>query len=97
MSATAGDETGALKEYVGKQVVVDTSTPIFYIGTLDSVDDLFLTLTGCDVHDISEGSSTKELYCIEAKKFGIKKNRTRVKVRKSLMVSISLLEDVIEY
>jgi small nuclear ribonucleoprotein (snRNP)-like protein len=90
-------ESEELKAYTGKQVVVDTSTPLFYIGTLEGLDDYFLTLVDCDVHDVNESATTKELYCIEAKKFGVKKNRVRVKVRKSLIVSMSLLEDVIEY
>ena len=96
MSAAKGDTEG-LREFIGRNVVVDTSTPILYIGRLESVDDFFLTLANCDVHDTNEGSSTKELYCIEAKKHGVKKNRRRVKVRKALIVSISLLDDVIEY
>ena len=97
MSGKAKDEAGELSEFTGKVVVVDTSTPILYIGRLADVGDFFLTLEGCDVHDVSEGASTKELYCIEARKHGVKKNRSRVKVRKALVVSISLLDDVIEY
>ena len=97
MSAKAKSEAEGLKEFVGKMVVLDTATPIFYIGELEGVDDFFLTLTNCDVHDVNEGSSTKELYCIEARKHGVKMNRRRVKVRNSLVVSVSLLDDVIEY
>ena len=91
------DEAEEIAEFIGREVVVDTSTPIFYLGKLEGVDDFFLILTDCDVHDVREGSSTKELYCIEARKHGIKRNRRRVKVRKALIVSVSLLDDVIEY
>ena len=97
MTAGKKSEAEGLKEFVGENVVVDTSTPIIYIGKLESVDDFFLTLVSCDVHDTNEGASTKELYCIEAKRHGVKQNRARVKVRKALVASISLLEDVIEY
>ncbi len=97
MRAKAKSEAEGLKGFVGSDVVVDTSTPIVYIGRLEEVDDFFLTLTDCDVHDTNEGASTKELYCIEAKKHGVKQNRARVKVRQALVVSISLLRDVIEY
>jgi small nuclear ribonucleoprotein (snRNP)-like protein len=97
MSETPGSESEALASFVGKAVVVDTSTPILYIGTLEGVDEFFLTLADCDVHDVGEGASTKEVYCIEARKFGVKKNRRLVKLRKALVVSISLLDDVIEY
>jgi small nuclear ribonucleoprotein (snRNP)-like protein len=97
LSAEKKGESRELEEFVGKVVVVDTSTPILYLGKLESVDNFFLTLVDCDVHDVSEGASTKELYCIEAKKHGVRINRNQVKVRKALIVSISLLEDVIEY
>lgn len=92
-----GTKKEELTEFVGKVVVVDTSTPLFYLGTLESVDEHYLTLTDCDAHDVNEGASTKEVYCIEAKKHGVKKNRVRVKVRREVIVSISLLDDVIEY
>jgi small nuclear ribonucleoprotein (snRNP)-like protein len=97
MSRADKSEAEELKQFVGKEVVVDTSTPLFYIGELESIDEHFMTIKNCDVHDINEGSSTKEVYCIEARKHGVKMNRLRVKVRKALVVSISTLEDVIEY
>jgi len=90
-------EKEELAEFIGKVVVVDTSPPLFYIGTLESLESHYLTLTDCDAHDVNEGVSTKEVYCIEAKKHGVKKNRVRVKVRRDVIVSISLLDDVIEY
>jgi len=97
MSGCEKGESKGLAEFVGRVVIVDTSTPILYIGSLEEVDDFFLTLAECDVHDTNEGSSTKELYCIEAKKHGVKINRRRVKVRNALVVSVSLLDDVVEY
>lgn len=97
MKNSKSGEKKELSEFIGNIVVLDTSTPILYIGMLESVDEFFLTLTDCDVHDLSEGASSKELYCIEAKKYGVRKNRTRAKVRKALIVSVSLLDDVIEY
>ncbi|MCX7703707.1 MAG: hypothetical protein N2234_06375 [Planctomycetota bacterium] len=86
-----------LESLVGKDVVIDTTTPILYIGRLSDISDNFITLEDVDVHDTNEGTSSKEVYCIEAKKYGVKKNRKRVFVMKSVVVSLSLLEDVIEY
>jgi len=97
LSAERKKKTGTLDEFTGSEVVVDTATPIIYLGKLEDVDDFFLTLVNCDVHDVNEGASTKEVYCIEAKKHGIKMNRRKVKVRRDVVVSISLLEDIIEY
>jgi hypothetical protein len=86
-----------LKEYVGQPVVVDTATPLVYIGTLHEIGKGFIKLKDVDVHDGNEGGSTKEVYILEAKKFGVKKNRLFTKVRIDVVVSISLLEDVIVY
>jgi len=86
-----------LEEYIGLTVVVDTATPLIYLGTLTEVGKTFLTLSEVDVHDVNEGASTKEMYALEARRSGIKKNRTATKVRFDTVVSISRLEDVIEY
>ncbi len=86
-----------LQAYVGSIVVLDTSSPLLYIGTLSSVKDGFLTLTDADIQDALQIHSTKEVYVLEARKFGVKKNRREVKVRGDLVVSISKLEDVIDY
>jgi hypothetical protein len=97
MTKPRKNEAEELREFVGRHVIVDTSTPLFYLGELENVDEHFMTIKNCDVHDVNEGASTKEVYCIEAKKHGVKMNRLRVKVRKALVVSISLLDDIIEY
>jgi len=90
-------EADELKDYIGKQVVIDTKSPIVFIGTLDRIGEYFITLTQVDVYDSSEGSSRKEVYIHEARKYGIRRNRERVEVRKSEVISISRLEDIVQY
>ena len=68
-----------------------------YIGTLTSTDGDFYVLKDVDVHDRKESLTTKDVYVIESKKYGIKKNRAEALVRASEVVSISRLSDVIEY
>jgi len=97
MGSSKESEKSEMDYMLGKDVVIDTTTPLIYIGRLAEVGEHFITLEDVDVHDTTEGSSTKEVYCIDAKKFGIKKNRKRVLVVKRVVVSVSLLEDVIEY
>lgn len=82
---------------VGKDVVLDTRGPLVYIGRLARVDEHFYEIQDVDVHDMSESQSTKERYVLEARKFGVKKNRRAVLVRKAEVVSLSRLEDVIDY
>ncbi len=83
--------------YLEKAVVLDTTSAYLYIGNLVRADERWLELVDVDVHDSSEGHSTKEKYVMEARKFGVKSNRKRVSVRREFIVSLSLLEDVVEY
>ena len=87
----------ALDGFVGKEVVLDTSGPIVYLGRLTSADEAYITLEDTDVHDSTQGASTKEVYILEAKKHGVRRNRRRVLIRSNEVISISLLEEVIEY
>lgn len=86
-----------LNELTGKQVVLDTAGPILYLGTLEPITAEGFWLTEADVHDTSEGHMNKELYVIEAKRQGICANRQRVFVLRSVVMSISALEDVVEH
>ncbi len=86
-----------LKAYLDKEVVLDTGTSYMYLGVLKELGEYFVTLTDVDVHDCRDSTSTKEIYLLEAKKFGIRKNRSVVKVRLGQVVSLSLLEDIIPY
>jgi ferredoxin-fold anticodon binding domain-containing protein len=85
------------EEFVGKKVIVDTDSNFVYVGTLKEITVDFVILEEADVHDRREGPSTKEQYLISLKKYGITPSRKRVSVRKQLVVSLSLLEDVLEY
>jgi small nuclear ribonucleoprotein (snRNP)-like protein len=86
-----------LDGFLNKDVVLDTRGAILYLGKLSKVLDHFYELVDADVHDVVEGRTSKELYVMEARKHGVKKNRKSVFVRKIEIISISRLEDVIEY
>jgi hypothetical protein len=85
------------EEFGGKNVVIDTSTPLLYVGRLTAADGHFVTLEEVDVHDLSTATTSKDVYLIESRKLGIKKNRHKTKVRRDVIVSISLLDDIVEY
>jgi hypothetical protein len=78
-------------------VVVDTDSSFVYLGTLKAVREHFLDLADADAHDRGDGTSTKEKYIMDVKRFGVRANRREVSVRKETVVSLSLLEDVVEY
>lgn len=86
-----------LDGFMNREVVLDTRGAILYLGRLVKVLDHFYELADADVHDVLEGRTSKELYVMEARKHGVKKNRKQVYVRKAEIVSISRLEDVVEY
>ena len=83
--------------YRDKNVVVDTNSNFLYIGKLEDMGDHFLILSEADVHDRRESPSMNEKYIMEAKKFGVRCNRKRVHIRIEEVISMSLLDDVIEY
>lgn len=91
---TAADGWG---DYVGKIVVVDTDSRLVYLGTLDAMTPEFLTMTDVDVHDSAETTTTKERYVMNVKSFGVRPNRKTVSVRIAAVVSVSLLDDVMQY
>ena len=90
-------EAVELQKFVGEEVIIDTNCSMVYIGQLKKVTDFFLEIEEVDVHDMGASSSNKEIYAMESKKFGIKKNRTSVWIFMREVISISKLEDVIVF
>jgi small nuclear ribonucleoprotein (snRNP)-like protein len=84
-------------KFFSKQVVVDTNSSFVYIGTLVDVNRDFVILKDVDAHDKGESPTSKERYVMDVKKYGIKSNRRYISILRSTVVSISLLDDVIEY
>ena len=93
----AADEQAALKHLLGQKVIIDTPWPLLYIGLLEEWGEHFVTLADVDVHDISQGTSSKDTYANVARKHGVQLNRRKAIIRKSQVVSLSALEDVIAY
>jgi small nuclear ribonucleoprotein (snRNP)-like protein len=90
-------DNAAWAPLLGKVVVVDTDSKFVYVGTLARVEDHFLVLENVDAHDSDETPTTKEQYVMECRRFGVNANRKEISVRKSLVVSVSKLDDVIPY
>lgn len=97
MDAPAAASGSPLAIYAGRDIVVDTSTSFVFIGRLAREDGEYLVLEDVDVHDRSEGQSTNEVYVMDARKYGIKRNRTRANVNKGIVVSVSGLDEVLVY
>ncbi len=86
-----------LEELLHKLVVIDTDSQFIYIGTLAAQTPTAILLTDVDVHYMSDAQTSREVYLMESAKFGVRANRKKTTLMKSMVLSVSLLEDVIEY
>ena len=82
---------------IGRDVVLDTPGEVVYIGLLEVIGEHFFELSNAVVHDTLHGRTSKEIYILEALKYGVKKNRKRVFVKRSSILSLSALAEVVEY
>lgn len=89
----------SLDMFLQRVVVLDTPGPMIYIGRLDAYDDRGYWLLDADVHDRSDGHSTKEKYVnesLELERLGTRRtNRLRVFVERQAVISVSALEDIV--
>lgn len=84
-----------LKRMIGEVVVLDTGTPIVYVGKLMEVGDHTFVLESADMHDCRDGHATQEAYIAEVREAGVSVNRRRVVVMRNTVISVSRLEDVV--
>jgi small nuclear ribonucleoprotein (snRNP)-like protein len=87
---------GLLASLIGRTVVIDLKSPYVCLGTLKSLDESFLELADADLHDFRDGTATREVYVYDAARVGIRRNRTRVLIRRDEVVAVSVLSDVAE-
>ncbi len=89
-----GSVQDAIQDFMNREVVIDMASQYVYAGTLAGEDAAYLVLENADVHDLRDTNTTRELYVVDTRRYGVRVNRKRVLVRKGDVVSISLLEDV---
>ena len=84
-----------IDELVGEKVVIDLRSRYVALGTLQRADELYLELKNADMHDLRDTDTTRELYVVDSKSTGIKRNRKRVFVVRAEVVAIAKLDDVV--
>ncbi len=84
-----------MDEFLNAVIVLDSRAPYVYIGTLESYDDMFVTLKDASVHDCAESPITREQHVAEVRRFGLRVSRKYVKIKFSDIVGISRLDDVV--
>jgi small nuclear ribonucleoprotein (snRNP)-like protein len=85
-----------LEELLEQKVVIDLVSPYVCLGKLTRYDDHFIELRNADLHDLRDTETTRENYVADSAATGVKRNRKRVLVRRSEIVAISKLEDVVD-
>ena len=87
-------KTDPLSRMLNEDVVLDTGSPIVYIGRLVEIDDVTFVLELADMHDCRDGHAKKEGYLAEIKDDGVTVNRQRVVVMRSAIISVSRVADI---
>ena len=85
-----------LDEFLEQKVVIDLVSPYVCLGKLTRYDDHFLELKNADLHDLRDTETTRELYVADSVATGVKRNRKRVIIRRSEVVAVSLLDEVVD-
>jgi len=84
-----------LEIMLNESVVLDTATPIVYIGRLVEITEHTFALEDADMHDCRDGHANKEHYLAETRDEGVAVNRRRVVVMRSFVISVSRLKDIV--
>lgn len=79
---------------LGRVVVVDLDGPWIAFGRLESASAEGLVLVDADLHDLREGTSTRDVYALETRTLGVRVNRRRVALPLRHIVAASALDDV---
>ena len=66
------------------------------IGTLKQFDNHYLDLRNADLHDLRDTDTARELYVVDSKRTGVKRNRKRLLLVREEMVGIARLDDVVD-
>lgn len=85
-----------LEEMIGARVVIDFRSEYVCLGTLNRVDGHFLELKNADLHDLRDTDTSRENYVASSVSTGIKRNRKKILLTRTEIVSISRFEDVVD-
>jgi hypothetical protein len=85
---------GWLAPLTGALVVVDFDGPWIAFGRLEGWSAQHLELSGADLHDLREGTSTRDVYALETRSLGVRVNRQRVSIPLAQVVAVSRLDDL---
>jgi hypothetical protein len=88
------ETTPLLTTLIGQVVVVDFRSTYVCLGTLVGLDSQYFELHDADLHDFRDSTASREVYVYDSKRLGIRRNRSRVLVRRDEVVAITRFADV---
>ena len=83
-----------LESYINHQVVIELGDAFTAFGTLIAVSPDHLLLANVDLHCQTDANSNRDVYAIEVKELGVRKNRDRLAIPFGRLVAISHLDEV---
>lgn len=90
----AWEPSPRLTALIGQIVVVDLRSAYVCLGTLNGCDEQFMELVDADLHDFRDSTATREVYVYDSFRFGIRRNRSRVLVRRNEVVAVTHFADI---
>jgi small nuclear ribonucleoprotein (snRNP)-like protein len=93
---TGPEPSPLLAALIDQEVVIDLQSPYVCLGTLRGLDAEFLEVADADLHDFRDSKATREVYVYDSARFGIRRNRARVLIRRAEVVGITLIRDISE-
>ncbi len=90
----SSESSPLLKSFLGKIVVVDLISAYVCLGTFVASDVQFLELRDADLHDFRDSPATREVYVHDSVRLGIRRNRSRVLIRRAEIVAITEFNDI---
>lgn len=94
MAAHEPPPPSLLTPLIGQVVIADLNAPYVCLGTLVNLDDEFLELADADLHDFRDSAATREVYTYDSVRLGIRRNRSRVLLRRDEVVAITRFADI---
>jgi small nuclear ribonucleoprotein (snRNP)-like protein len=88
------DLTPFLESLLGKIVVVDFKSTYVCLGTLVGCDSQFLELRDADLHDFRDSPASREVYVHDSIRLGIRRNRSRVLIRREDVVALTRFDEI---
>ncbi|MDR3637468.1 MAG: hypothetical protein P4L84_26930 [Isosphaeraceae bacterium] len=83
-----------LATLVGQVVVLDLRSTYVCLGTLTGMDATFFELRDADLHDFRDSTATREIYVYDSVRLGIRRNRSRVLLRRDEVIAVTRFKDI---